>query len=202
MVLEGSFEYVNLWWYGVHVHNLKMNIPEEKAKCCVLYIKYECKVTIVRNLDVWGKKLCGVFMFAYLKQKSVSLTFNIWRHVRSASTNSWSLAENPAWHFSCILFTLSLDFFFFCPGVHGGEMGQEWNKEVGREQSGGLLVPQHPCVEYENILWHNVFSMQAWRKPYEKIPDKEPSVFQLTPPPPSFVCLDWAREREGEGEKR
>lgn len=50
-------------------------------------------------------------MFAYLKQKSVPLTFNIWRHVRSASRNSWSLEENPAWHFSCILFTLSLDFF-------------------------------------------------------------------------------------------
>lgn len=63
-------------------------------------------------------------MFAYLKQKSVPLTFNIWRHVRSASRNSWSLEENPAWHFSCILFTLSLD-FFFCPGVHGLEMGQE-----------------------------------------------------------------------------
>lgn len=51
MVLEGSFEYVNLWRYGVHVHNLKINIPEEKAKCRVLYIKYECKVTIVRNLE-------------------------------------------------------------------------------------------------------------------------------------------------------
>lgn len=206
MVLEGSFEYVNLWRYGVHVHNLKINIPEEKAKCRVLYIKYECKVTIVRNLDVWGKKLCGVFMFAYLKQKSVPLTFNIWRHVRSASRNSWSLEESPAWHFSCILFTLSLD-FFFCPGVHGLEMGQEWNKEVGREQSGGLLIPQHPCVEYENISWHNVLVQYAslketiWKNPRQRafcVPTDPPHPH----PTPSFVCFDWAREREREWERR
>lgn len=146
MVLEGSFEYVNLRRYGVHVHNLKINIPEEKAKCRVLYIKYECKVTIVRNLDVWGKKLCGVFMFAYLKQKSVPLTFNIWRHVRSASRNSWSLEENPAWHFSCILFTLSLDFFFL-PGC------ARWGNGSRMKQRSGERTERGPTGPSTSLRW-------------------------------------------------
>lgn len=37
--------------------------------------------------------------------------------------------------------------------------------------------------------------MQAWRKPYEKLPDKEPSVVQVTPLPTlSFVCFSWVRD--------